>query len=120
MPWSVSFHDEFVPEVAALARDVRNELLAKAKLLEAFGPSLARPHADTLEGSGHANMKELRFAADGGVWRAAFAFDPERWAILLVAGDKGGTSQRRFYRALIAKADAQFDAHLATLKGGKR
>src|SRR3546814_4259362 len=36
------------------------------------------PHADTLGGSKHTNMKELRFNADGGVWRVAFAFDPER------------------------------------------
>ena len=49
-----------------MAREVRVELLAKAKLIEAFGPSLRRPHADTLEGSKHANMKELRFSADGG------------------------------------------------------
>jgi len=32
-------------------------------------------------------MKELRFDAGGGVWRIAFAFDPRRAAILLVAGD---------------------------------
>ena len=61
-------------------------------------------------------MKELRFDADNGVWRVAFAFDPERKAILLVAGDKAGTSQQRFYRQLIRKADARFDAHLAALK----
>jgi hypothetical protein len=115
--WSVVFHTDFEPEFGALGRDVRVELLAKAKLLEAFGPALGRPHVDTLEGSRHANMKELRFAAAGGVWRAAFAFDPGRRGIVLVAGDKAGTSQRRFYRALITKADARFDAHLATLKG---
>ena len=102
-----------------MARAVRVELLAKAKLVEAFGPSLRRPHADTLEGSKHANMKELRFSADGGEWRAAFAFDPERNAIVLVAGDKSGVSQAQFYRSLIAKADARFDAHLERLKGTK-
>ena len=58
-------------------------------------------------------MKELRFDADGGVWRAAFAFDPARQAILLVAGDKSGVGEKRFYRRLIALADARFDAHLA-------
>ena len=71
---------------------------------------------DTLKGSKHANMKELRFDCDGGVWRVAFAFDTERAAILLVGGDKGGADQRRFYRKLIANADARFDEHLATLK----
>jgi hypothetical protein len=33
-------------------------------LLREFGPALKRPHCDTLKGSRHANMKELRFAAD--------------------------------------------------------
>jgi hypothetical protein len=42
----------------------------------------------------------------------AFAFDPKRRAILLVAGDKSGGSQKRFYRELIRKADQRFDAHL--------
>jgi len=42
-------------------------------------------------------MKELRFRADGGVWRIAFAFDPARAAILRVAGDKSGVASGRFY-----------------------
>ncbi len=71
---------------------------------------------DTLNESRHANMKELRFSAADGKWRVAFAFDPKRKAILLVAGDKSGGSVRRFYRRLLAKADARFDAHLARLK----
>jgi hypothetical protein len=50
-------------------------------------------------------MKELRFSAADGEWRVAFAFDPRRSAILLVAGDKSGGSERRFYRQLIRKAD---------------
>lgn len=49
-------------------------------MLEAFGPQLGRPKVDTLTGSKHANMKELRFDAADGVWRVAFAFDPERTA----------------------------------------
>ena len=76
------------------------------------GPTVKRPHADTLKGSRFANMKELRFDADDGVWRLAYAFDHERKAILLVAGDKSGVSQKRFYRTLIAKADGRFDSHL--------
>lgn len=90
--------------------------LTHAQLLEHFGPQLGRPRVDTLKGSRHSNMKELRFDAGGGVWRVAFAFDPNRKAILLIAGDKAGVSERRFYRQLIAKADQRFDGHLATLK----
>ena len=100
---------------------MQDELLANAKLLETLGPHLKRPRADTLNGSKHAKMKELRFEADDGVWRVAFAFDPERKGILLVAGDKSGQSEKRFYRQLIAKADERFDGHLARLrkKGGR-
>lgn len=64
-------------------------------------------------------MKELRFDAEGGVWRIAFAFDPGRKAILLVAGDKSGQSERAFYRRLIAIADKRFDAHLVRVKNLK-
>ena len=81
------------------------ELLAHARLLMLFGPQLGRPRVDTLNGSRHANMKELRFDAAGGVCRVAFAFDPRRNAILLVAGDKSGGSEKRFYKLLIEKAD---------------
>jgi len=57
-------------------------------------------------------MKELRFKAAGGVWRVAFAFDPARAAILLVAGDKSGVSEKKFYRRLIYKADKRYKEHL--------
>jgi DNA-binding transcriptional regulator YiaG len=62
------------------------------EFVEEFGPAAKRPRVDTLKGSNHANMKELRFHTSGGVWRVAFAFDPRRRAILLIAGDKSGTS----------------------------
>jgi len=65
-------------------------------------------------------MKELRFEASDGERRVAFALDPRRRAILLVAGDKSGGSRKRFYRLLIAKADRRFSAHLDHLKAGKK
>jgi len=65
-------------------------------------------------------MKELRFEADGGVWRVAFAFDPKREAILLVAGDKSGDGEKRFYKSLIAKADKRFKAHLDRLNAAEK
>ena len=77
------------------------------------------PAWDTLKGSRHANIKELRLSAAGGEWRVAFAFDPKRKAILLVAGDKSGVSERRFYRELIRKDDDRFDTHLARPKRGR-
>lgn len=114
--WEVLFHEAFEPEFDALAEDVQDELLAHAKLLQQFGPQLGRPRVDTLKGSHHTNMKELRFNATDGVWRVAFAFDPTRKAVLLVCGDKSGGSEKRFYQQLIEKADARFDRHLERIK----
>ncbi len=116
MSWSVGLGDEFELEFDALHADVQTEILALARLLQQFGPQLGRPRVDTLKGSSHANMKELRFAVADGEWRVAFAFDTKRNAILLVAGDKSGGSEKRFYRELIRKADERFDAHLGRLK----
>ena len=113
--WEVEFHSEFEPEFRDLADSVRDELLAKARLLEEFGPTLGRPNADTLDGSRHANMKELRFSADSGVWRVAFVFDPNRKAVLLLAADKRGKNEKLFYRSLIREADSRFDNHLSRL-----
>lgn len=120
MNWEVRFDPAFDLEFDVLPTAVQDELLAQAKLLEAFGPALGRPRVDTLNGSRHANMKELRFQADNGVWRVAFVFDPQRKAILLVAGDKSGVSERQFYRQLIKKADERFSAHLDRLKDERR
>lgn len=120
MDWQVEYHPTFAGEHNDLAEAVQDELAAMVKLLKVAGPQLKRPGADTLNGSKHANMKELRFNADDGVWRVAFAFDPERKAILLVAGDKSGGSEKKFYKALIARADARFDEHLAALDTARR
>ena len=116
MPWPVDLHDEFVPEFKALPEAVQDDLLAYIAVLEVFGPQLGRPRVDTLNGSRHKNMKELRFDAADGVWRFAFAFDPKRTAMVLCGGDKSGGSEKRFYKQLIDKADDRFDDHLATVK----
>ena len=115
MTWEVAFDQAFESEFGALPTTVQDELLAHARVLETFGPTLGRPRVDTLKGSRYPNMKELRFNADDGVWRVAFAFDPNRQAILLVAGDKAGVTERRFYRQLIRKADDRFFQHLNRL-----
>ena len=43
-----------------------------------------------------------------------------RKAILLVAEDKSGIGERRFYRQLIQKADQRFDTHLDRLNQERR
>ena len=108
MIWEVLLHEDFASEYVELPQAVQDHLSAKMALLETHGPQLSRPHADRLEGSDYNNMKELRFAADKGVWRVAFAFDTERQAVVLVAGNKRGANQKRFYEALIQTADQRF------------
>lgn len=110
MKWNVEFYSDFESEFDSLNESVQDECLAYLKLLAEFGPYLKRPHVDTLNGSKHANMKELRFDANDGVWRIA----SKRKAILLVGGDKSGISSKSFYKKLIKKADERFDKHLST------
>ena len=81
MEWDVFYDETFVAELAEIERQsgssaVREEIAALALLLRRFGPTLRRPHCDTLKGSKHLNMKELRFTLPDGEWRVAFAFDP--------------------------------------------
>jgi hypothetical protein len=110
MSWQVELHDELIGEVDGLPREVQKALAAHVRLLAEFGPGLGRPLVDTLKGSRIANLKELRFAAEGGVWQVAFAFDRNRIAILPAAGDKRGTAAGRFYKALISRAEARWKA----------
>ena len=117
--WTVEFHEEFAAEVRELPSSVREKLKAAAIILSQDGPQLGRPYVDTLNGSRHARMKEVRFDADGGAWRIAIAFDPDRKAVLLVGGDKAGTGQKRFYRDLIRIADERYDRHLQILRSKK-
>jgi hypothetical protein len=116
MTWKVRLHDDFQKEFLALEESVQEEILARMKKLVDYGPRLPRPIAGTLKGSRHANLKELRFNAAGGVWRVAYAFDPEREAILLAAGSKAGMSQRLFYKQLISQADVRFERHVKELQ----
>ena len=115
MRWTVLFHPEFEAEFRDLPEPIQDELVTRLGVLGEFGPSLGRPHVDTLNGSSFANMKELRFQLDG-LWRFAFAFDTQRRAIVLVGGDKEGKRSNVFYKELIRIADRRFAAHTASLK----
>ena len=114
--WTIELCTEVRREIAALPNPVRRALGTALLAVEIEGPDLGRPTVDTLKGSRHANMKELRFGSDGSVWRFAFAFDPERSAVVLVGGDKQGRNERRFYRWLVETADVRFDRHLKEME----
>jgi len=114
MAWAVEYHDEYWAELQAEPETVQDAVFAAAELLKHSGPLLGRPYADTLKGSAYPNMKELRMTLPGGEWRIAYAFDPERRAILLTGGSKSGVSKSRFYERLIRLADRRYAEHIAT------
>ena len=120
MAWEVQLGEEFDPEYLALPPQVQDAIATISELLVQLGPQLGRPRVDTLNGSRYPNMKEMRFDAADGVWRVAFAFDPKRMAILLLAGDKSGGSENRFYREFIRKADQRFGFHLERLTNERK
>lgn len=62
----------------------------------------------------------MRLSAADGESRAAFAFNPQRNAIVLVAGGKACGRKKLFYEQLIAKADSRFFDHLENLKSAKK
>jgi hypothetical protein len=82
-------------------------IIAAADLLEEHGPALGRPTVDSIKGSRHHNMKELR----AGSLRALFAFDPRRRAVVLVGGDKRG-DWSAWYAHNVPIADDLYDAYL--------
>lgn len=114
--WSVDI-ERISGWLASLDQDSREQAVAAIELLEDRGPHLGRPIVDTVSGSRHKNMKELRPGSSGrSELRVLFAFDPERSAIMLIAGDKAG-DWNRWYKRSIPVADDLFDEHLNELKG---
>src|SRR5256885_15078804 len=92
--WVVELADEFEPEFDALHEDVREGVYALWLVLEAFGPQLGRPRADTLKGSTYSNMKELRFSAADGEWRGGVCFCSRGRGVLVGGGGKTGGGGR--------------------------
>lgn len=112
--WEVEYTDEFEQWWLSLDADEQESLAASVELLQVIGPGLSRPHADTLKGSMHSNMKELRTQHQGHPLRTLFAFDPTRTALLLIGGDKTGDD--RFYERMIPEADRLYTEHLKELE----
>lgn len=112
--WEVEYTDEFARWWESLSEAEQDSLARSVEILRRFGPSLGRPSVDTIQGSRHANMKELRTQHAGRPLRTLFAFDPRRAAILLIGGDKSGDD--RFYERLIPIADQLYDQHLDDLR----
>lgn len=84
-------------------------------LLCEMGFRLGRSEVDTFAGSRHSNMEELRINVLKVQWRFAFAFDPERKAVVLCGGAKSGVSQKLVHKRLIDLADKWYDEHMSAL-----
>ncbi len=96
---------------ASLVRD-SVELLAERG--PERGPALGRPAVDRITGSRLHNLKELLPGSAGKTEiRILFIFDPQRRAILLVAGDKAD-NWTRWYRDAIKLAEDRYARFLAT------
>ena len=107
----MDFHAACEAWAETLDQDDLEALFAAIAVLRDLGPALGRPLVDTVEGSRHANMKELRPGSTGRTEiRVLFAFDKKRAAILLMGGDKS-RDWNRWYKTNIPIADQRFDEH---------
>ena len=111
--WEVEFTDEFGHWWETLTNDEQDSIALGVELIRQLGPGLPRPYSDTIKGSKHPNMKELRSQCQGKPLRTFYAFDPRRCAILLIGGDKTGDD--RFYERMIPLADRLYDEYLRQL-----
>ncbi|HEY6448979.1 MAG TPA: type II toxin-antitoxin system RelE/ParE family toxin [Acidobacteriaceae bacterium] len=114
MPWDVEVSDEFRDWYEALGAEEQDSVAYSVNLLRFSGPDLGRPFVDSVWGSRHSNMKELRVQHKGRPWRVLFAFDPRRMAYLILAGDKTGNP--RWYKINVPRADAIYDRHLREIQ----
>jgi hypothetical protein len=112
MRWTAERSDEFKKWWETLTESERRKVAISLDELKTRGPNAGRPLVDTVNGSRHPNMKELRATK---TIRVFFAFDPRRKAVLLIGGNKAGKT-KRFYRQMIAKADKIYDAHLQRIE----
>lgn len=102
--------------IVTLDRKSIVQVRAALEKLAVSGPNLGRPLVDSIKGSKHHNMKELRPGSSGrSELRILFAFDPARAAITLLGGDKQ-KHWNKWYEKAIKVADALFDEHLKELK----
>ncbi len=113
MKWDVEFTNEFEGWWDDLTQEEQDSVASCIPFLERRGPALGRPLVDTVKGSRHPNMKELRPPTTN--IRILFAFDPRRVAILLIGGDKTNRWQK-WYDENIPIADKLYDQYLEELK----
>lgn len=112
--WGVEFTDEFNNWWENISEREQEDVTAVVQLLEKSGPGLSFPHSSDVRGSRHGRMRELRVRTGRQRLRIFYAFDPRRYAILLIGGNKTGDD--RFYETYVPKADDLYDEHLDELR----
>jgi hypothetical protein len=112
--YTIERTDEVASWIKVLDEDAQEAILKSLLILRKIGPSLGRPHVDSVNKSRHQNLKELRVQCKQRLFRIFFAFDHNRDVILLIGGDKRG--DKRFYQKMIPMADRLYDRHLIRLK----
>ena len=115
MAWEVEVSDEFTVWYDSLNVEERRSIHTPVDALQQYGPALGRPYVDTVMGSRFPNMKELRVQHQGRPYRILFAFDPRRFAYLILGGDKTGGGS--WYVDAIRKADRIYAKHLKEIGG---
>ena len=106
--------DEFATWYQNLSEEHQASVARIVDLLEVRGVSLPFPYSSQIKGSSRA-LRELRVKAQGAEIRIAYAFDPKRQAVLLIAGDKVGND--RFYEWLIPTAEKIWIRYLEEQQG---
>jgi hypothetical protein len=107
--WEVLFDEDFRAWFDTVDEGLREAILTCVTVLTQRGPALGRPRVDSVAGSKHSNMKELRIQYRGNPWRILFAFDSRRRAVLLIGGNKA--EDKRWYERNIPIADQRFERH---------
>jgi hypothetical protein len=113
MPWDVKASTPVRDWMLGTDDRTYAQIMERIKVLRQVGPGLGRPLVDSVKGSRHANMKELISGSSGRQKvRILFAFDPDRKAVLLIAGDKAD-NWTAWYKINIPLADDLLDRYLA-------
>lgn len=94
--------DEFSNWFEELDDRTADDVTDSVGLLEERGVDLGFPMSSAIKGTRYP-LRELRMNSRGRPLRIFYAFDVERRAVLLIAGDKSGDD--RFYRHMIPRAE---------------
>jgi hypothetical protein len=107
---------EFRRWMRGLDPEIRGKVDGAINRVVATGPTLGRPHVDTIHGSRLAKLKEMRIDRST---RVLFAFDSDRRPVMLVGGDKRG-KWNRWYPGATRNAERLLADHERRIGRGAR